>query len=62
MGHAQLFDGYEEDAFQSSDLNASTRIVQSSTSREFDWGTGYHLIQTGAGFTYGGANGLQLGT
>jgi len=60
-GHAQLFDGYEADLFKSTDLNASTRIVQSSTSDEFDWGAGYHLIMTGSGFVYGGgANGFGL--
>src|SRR4051812_37529946 len=60
MGHAQLFDGYTEGAFLQSDLAAATRIVQSSTSQEIDWGAGYHLILTGSGFTFDGPNGTRL--
>jgi Ca2+-binding RTX toxin-like protein len=60
MGHAQLFDGYSEGAFQQSDLTTATRIVLSSVLQQIDWGNGYHLILTGTGFTYDGPNGTRL--
>jgi Ca2+-binding RTX toxin-like protein len=60
MGHAQLYDGYDEDAYRQSDLATATVISITSTREFIGWGAGYHLELTGAGFTYGGPNGSQL--
>ena len=60
MGHAQLYDGYDEDEYRQSDLATATFISNTPTRQFIGWGAGYHLELTGTGFTYGGLNGFTL--
>jgi Ca2+-binding RTX toxin-like protein len=61
MAHVQLFDGYDADSYRPADLVGSTVAHLSSGNETFSWSDGrYFMSLSGAGLTYGGANGVLL--
>ena len=61
MAHVLLYDGYDADAYRSTDLVGSTVVQFSSTNETFSWSAGrYFMSLSGTGFTYGGPNGVLL--
>lgn len=61
MAQVLLYDGYDEDSYRHTDLVGSTVVLLNANNEIFHWNADrYFMALSGAGFTFGGPNGVLM--